>query len=194
MIQEILRLWSLVSMSNTSIKNLFFKYIKQDFNTYQSYIRHGRLFDNIKLKMYDFILYTPSESNLFIDEFSLEHFNELYFENLNRAINSRLKLENKFNVYSINPLGIKEFDLIDESISKQISMIFLTKRGKHIKNLYQRIRNSLAHGNYFIKNKRIVMWSLSAKDNITFFSNISLSDFKYLHKLLIDLSQNKTTS
>ena len=67
-------------------------------------------------------------------------------------------------------------------------MVYLSKRGKHITNLFQRIRNSLAHGNYFIHDSRIVLWNISGKNNISFFANISLLDFKYLHKKLIELT------
>lgn len=177
-------------MSNGVNKSLLFALIENNFLKYQNYIRQGKLFDNIKIKMFDFILLTPSDNNLFVDTFNINRFNNTHFEKLNALINKRLNLEEKFNIYTNDPICIKEFEIIEESISMKKNMVYLLKRGKHITNLFQRIRNSLAHGNYYINDNRIVLWNISGKNNISFFANISLLDFKYLHKKLIELTKN----
>lgn len=166
----------------------FLKLIDKDFNRYHKFIMKNKLFDNIKIKIANFILYSPNKNNSFINSFE-----EVYPYKIDEYREILKKIYNEFNIYDENLVytneHIDELHLkrIQESLSNKINFIYLYRNGKHLTNLVNKVRNSLAHGNFYILDNRIVMWNISINKNVTFFANLSMKNFKFFHDTVIKM-------
>lgn len=162
----------------------FFNLIKQERQIYKNYIMKDKVFPSLKIKLMDFILYTPHDKNLFIQSFN-QLIDNKSFELFVTRLEKRLKLKNEFNLYINRNIDDTDIPLIKKSLEENENMIYLYKEGKHVTNLFNRFRNGIAHGNFYILEKRFIIWNLTNKNNISFFMNIKLSDFDFLHRSLI---------
>ena len=167
------------------LMDAFFVSIEKERKTYNNYVLKNKLFPTIKTKLMDFIMYTPNDKNLFIQSFN-NMINNKSFEVFIQKLEDRLKLKKEFNLHLKKVVELKHIKLIKDSLDKNESMIYLYKDGKRVTNLYNKLRNGIAHGNFYILNKRFVIWNLTSKSNISFFMNVKLSDFDYLHKSLMN--------
>jgi hypothetical protein len=168
----------------------FFNLIKEERHKYNKFILKNKLFPTLKTKLMDFILYTPNDKNLFIQSFNKLISNKA-FEVFIIKLEEKLSLKKEFNLYLNRNLATDDIHIIKKSIVLNENMIFLYKDGKQVTNLYNRLRNGIAHGNFYILNRRFVIWNFTKKSNISFFMNIKLSDFDYLHKSLITAIVNE---
>lgn len=174
------------TFQDKTMSDHFFDIIEVQKTLYNKFILLDKLFVDLKIKLMDFIIFTPSDSNTFIQTFN-QYYNESHFEDFLKNFHEYIKINDKFNIYTDKHIDSDTLSLIKLSIEKNRPMIYLFKKGKRVTNLYQKIRNSIAHGNYYILKNRVVMWNISSNKNITFFINIKLSNLRFLHSKLISM-------
>ena len=145
----------------------FFNLIKRERQTYKRYIMKDKVFPSLKIKLKDFISYTPHDKNLFIQSFN-QLIDNKSFELFMMRLEKRLQLKKEFNLYCNRNIDEIDIPLIKESLEDNENMIYLYKDGKHVTNLFNRFRNGIAHGNFYILEKRFVIWNLTNKKTFLF--------------------------
>jgi hypothetical protein len=170
------------------IVNEFIKLIETDFKRYRNFIIKNKLFDNIKIKISNIILYSPNQNNSFVQSFeTVFPYEDHEYEIVLREIYEHLNIKEEYLIYTIEHLDHEILKRIELSLNKNINLMYLYKSGKQLTNLLNKVRNSLAHGNFYILNNRIIMWNLNKYKRVTFFVNMRLKDFKYLHDVLMKM-------
>lgn len=76
------------------------------------------------------------------------------------------------------------FERFITSIEKSKSFVYMYKSGKHLETLFIKLRNAVAHGQYYLKENRIVLWNSSTKDNITALFHMRINQFVSIVNIL----------
>ena len=171
--------------------NEFLKLIEKEFNQYRKYVLCNKISDSIKMKIADLIIYSPNQTNSFLSSFEdiYPYQSEKYTKILKELFFNFNIAENSF-YYSQSNINEAILHNIQESLENKRNFIYLYKNGKKLTNFVNKIRNSLAHGNFYIMNNRIVMWNINKNKNVTFFANLGKKNFKFIHDTLMQIILN----
>lgn len=165
--------------------------IEEDFKIYKNYMIKNKLFDNIKIKISNIILYSPNQNNSFVQSFeSMYPYSNHDYEKVLQDLYSYINIKDKTWIYTLDHIDEVIIERIKLSLDKDVNLMYLHKSGKELTNLLNKVRNSLAHGNFYILNNRIVMWNINKYKRVTFFINMRLKDFKYLHDVFMKMIIN----
>ena len=83
------------------------------------------------------------------------------------------------------------FNRFMTSIDKSTSFVYMYKSGNHLESFFIKLRNAVAHGQYYIVGRRIILWNSSTKQNITALFNMSTNQFVSIVKILEDAYDSK---
>ena len=162
------------------IKNEFLIIYGKEVYMYKNNFVFNDLKPSLQKAFLKLVLNCPSEgsSHLAKDFKSLGILSRLEFE---REI---IELQDILNTKSSNYISratlIDEqwFERFNECFKKNKPFVYIRKEANHLDTLYKKIRNSIAHGRFFIHDNFITMWNVSSQDNITALLNIRLSSLK----------------
>lgn len=176
--------------------NKFREFIKNEYLEFRKDIHYQGLSSNLSKAMINLLLKCPNEKSSKLS-FSFEElglFEKSDFINRIDRVHGLLKIPISNYIWKDLVLQDEWFERFIVSIEKSKSFVYMYKSGKHLETLFIKLRNAIAHGQYYIKGNRIILWNSSTKDNITALFHMRINQFVTIVKILEDAYENKNTS
>lgn len=172
-------------MSDLNI-NKFREFMKEDYLKFRKEIHYQGLSRNLSKAMINLLLKCPNEksSKLSYTFEELGLFEKSDFINRIDKVNDLLKIPISNYIWKDLVLQDEWFERFITSIEKSKSFVYMYKSGKHLETLFIKLRNAVAHGQYYLKENRIVLWNSSTKDNITALFHMRINQFVSIVNIL----------
>jgi hypothetical protein len=118
----------------------FLDLIEQDFKIYKNYMIKNKLFDNIKIKISNIILYSPNQNNSFVQSFeAIYPYSNHDYEKVLQDLYSYLNIKDKTRIYTLDHIDEVTLERIKLSLDKDVNLMYLQKSGKELTNLLNKV-------------------------------------------------------
>lgn len=171
----------------------FRDYIIRDYQQFKDHALNNRFTNHLSKAIFQLLLKCPNEksSKLSYSFEELGLFEKSDFINRIDRVHAILKIQISNYIWKDLVLQDEWFERFILSIEKSKSFVYMYKSGKHLETLFIKLRNAVAHGQYYVKGNRIILWNSSTKDNITALFHMRTHQLVSIVKILEDAYENR---
>ena len=169
------------------------QYISTDYLKFRENVHTELIPRNVSKAILNLLLKCPNEksSKLSYSFHELDLFEKTDFIGLVDKAQSILKVKISNYIRTDVVLQDEWFNRFMISIEKSNSFVYMYKSGNHLESLFIKLRNAVAHGQYYIVGRRIILWNSSTKQNITALFHMSTNQFVSIVKILENAYDSK---